>query len=154
MYTQSNDAITGQPISLNVLSSGASLFELLTALDSLLKTDKKLQIDLCGTKMILVKSVACAHCGKQIPIYEPLSLYVPELLRCERCIDTCVHSYEIDEPTVKTIAKYSFASPKRVLQLTLNELGILMGTLLSVVDSNGQKYKVMLEDKNNIQHSK
>ena len=119
-----------------------SLLDLLIRLDELLKTEKMLQIDLRGTPYVLVKSVACAHCGKQIPICEPLSRYVPEPFRCERCIDTCVHSYEIDEPTVKTITKYSFASPKRVLQLTLNELGILMGTLLSVVDSNGQKYKV------------
>ena len=117
---------------------------MLTTLDNLLKTDKKLQIDLCGTNLILVKSVGCAHCGRQMPIYEPISRYVPERLHCERCEDTCMHSYESDVPIIKTLTTYSFSSPERVLNSTLNELGMLWGTTLSVIDHNGQVYKVVL----------
>ena len=126
------------------LSFEATLFELLVAIDNLLKTNKKLQIDLVASKIILVKSVLCAHCGRQIPIYEPLSKYVPVSLRCGKCEDTCVHSYESSEPIIKTITKYSFSFSKTVLNSTLKKLGILPGTELSVLDHDGKIHKIVL----------
>ena len=127
------------------ISPKSSLLVLLNALDDLMKTDKTLQIDLRGTKNILVKSSECVHCGRQIPVYTPLSRYNNEALRCNHCEQVCVHSYESDRPIIKTITQYSFKSPPKILCLTLEELGLFNNSVLSVIDRFGNKYEVLLK---------
>ena len=124
--------------------SQTTLLDLLLDLDDALQGNQRIQIDLRGTDLILVESIACAHCGKQIPIYAPLSGCDLQPMRCAQCEDICVHSYESQEPILKTVTAYSFQTPKKILSLPLAALGFSQETVLSVIDQNGKTHQVKL----------
>ena len=145
MQTQNNPTIQSRSIFLNGLSPKASLFELLVALDNLFKTEGKLSIDLRGTKIILVKSISCVHCGRQRALYKPLSQYVPEEFRCEACADICAHGAESNLPSIKTVTQYSFRSPKTILELSLETLGLLPDVCFYVIDPLGESHPIQLK---------
>ncbi|MBQ7379134.1 MAG: hypothetical protein IJW70_05575 [Clostridia bacterium] len=126
------------------INTDSTLLDLLNCLVDLFEGDKKVQIDLRETNLILVKSVACAHCGKSIPIYKPLSSYVPENVRCERCMDICSHASDSDEPIVKTVTNYSLRASKKILDTKLAVLGIVPGVSFRVSDQNGKEIWVVL----------
>ena len=138
------NTLAPQPILLQAWATDL-LFDLLVLLDRLFQTDRLLQIDLHGTPCILVKSVACEHCGKFFPIYKPLLNYREEPFRCEKCTDICVHSDESCPPIIKTITQYSFRSPKKILGLSIEQLGLLSYAEISVIDQFGKAHSITLK---------
>ena len=122
----------------------SSLHDALKYLDKTLESDGQVTIDLRGTNMEFVKSADCVHCGRSIPIYQPISRYSPAPLRCERCEEICQHSWEADESFINTITKYSLSSPAELLLRTLIDLGFESGQDFSVVDHKGNVHKATI----------
>lgn len=130
-----------------------TLEEFLIEIDNVLKTEKKLKIDLRGTDLLLVKNVRCVHCMKAIPTYIPIAKYTPDAYRCAKCEDTCAHSYDAVESPTDIVASYSYASSQKVLSMPLTRLGLVPNNKLSVLDEQDIIHTVTLKYNDNIPKS-
>ena len=137
------EAIT---ISSDRISLDHTIKDLLVYLDSVLGSDRTVEIDVSGTDLEFVPSLSCGYCGKEIPVHLPRREAEKENGRpCAYCDSAPLHlPFEYDpNPFMLVLTRYNLRYDKNTLAYRLKTVGFQYGVPF-LVRAGGREYDVSM----------
>jgi len=132
-------------VSSKEISMDTTVGELLLYLDSLLKTERELVIDVKDTDMEFVPSLSCARCSADITVNLPkYKALVYNGMFCPKCELLAPHIIDDPEPAVSSLTKYDLRQRKDILSYTLQTACFEYSKAFLVHGRGGNDYEITI----------